>query len=127
MSRDNNDNSNNRNKRNGNSQGNGRRSRNQNSKQEKPKERKDDNKQVLIKYESKSKKDLPTVELKYTINTRVCEESMVVFEDGLSEECLKLIKEFKHKIETYNLWSGVPAEAAAIVYSNFRRCMKGHA
>jgi hypothetical protein len=100
MSWENNNNYNNHNRRNGNSQGNGRRSRNQNSKQEKPKEHKDDNKQVPIKYESKSKKDPPTVELKYTMNNRVCKESMVVFEDGSSEECLTLLKEFKNLIET---------------------------
>ena len=52
---------------------------------------------------------------------------MVVFEDGSSEEFLKLIKEFKNIVETYNLWGGVPAEAAAIIYSDFRRCLKGNA
>jgi hypothetical protein len=71
---------------------NGRRSKNnQNSSQEKPKERKDDNKQVPIKYETRTKKDPPTVELKYTINNRVCKESVIVFKDGSPEECLKLV------------------------------------
>lgn len=71
---------------------NGRRSKNnQNSSQEKPKERKDDNKQVPIKYETRTKKDPPTVELKYTINNRVCKESVTVFKDGSPEECLKLV------------------------------------
>ena len=126
MNRDNRNNNNRRRNNNSHRQGNKQRSK-QNSNRNKLQERRDDNKAVPIKYEPRKTKDPPTVELKYNMNTRVCKESLIVFEDGSPEECLKLVKEFKNVIETYNLWSGVAAEAAAIVYSDFRRCLKGHA
>jgi hypothetical protein len=95
----------------------GRRPRNnQKSNQGKTKECKDDNKQVPIKYEAQPKRDPPTVELKYTLNTRVCKESVIVFENSSPEECLKWVKEFQNIIDTYSLWNRVAAEAATIVY-----------
>jgi hypothetical protein len=46
---------------------------------------KDKNKHVSLKYEMQKVKDLPMVELKYTLNNRTIKENMAVYEDGTLE------------------------------------------
>jgi hypothetical protein len=58
----------------------------------------------------------------------VIKESLNVYEDRTQEEILKLVKEFQNLIDTYNLWhNGTVAESAAMIYADFRRCLRGNA
>jgi hypothetical protein len=124
------ENNNNRNK-NHNGRGGGGRQRNRNNQKDhqKSKENKEDNRHVPLKYETRKSKDPPTVELKYTVDNRTIKENMVVFEDGTPEEMLKLVREFQNLVDTYDLWHIAPtvARSAVIVYSDFRRCLRGNA
>ncbi len=53
---------------------------------------------------------------------------MNVYEDRTQEEILKLVKEFKNLIDTYNLWrNGTVAEFTATIYADFRCCLRGNA
>jgi hypothetical protein len=95
-----------------------------NSKQKDQKE-KETNKKVPMRYESKQMKTLETIELKLEINETVEKVKLVIFEDGNDEQFLKLIKEFRNMLETYELWNqenGVKA-----TYRNFCRCLSGTA
>jgi hypothetical protein len=48
-----------------------------------------------------------------------------IYEDGSDEAYLKMIKEFKNYVSTYNIWD--EENAARTVYRNFRRCLAGAA
>jgi hypothetical protein len=82
-----------------------------------------------LKYDTWKVKDLPTVQLKYTLNNRTIKESMVVYEVRTPEEILKVVKEFQNLIESYDLWhvGGTVAQSATIIYADFHCCLKGNA
>jgi hypothetical protein len=78
-----------------------------------------------MRYKSKQSKTTTTVLLKFKINGKEEKVQLTVFDEGPDEQFLKLIKEFKNLIETYDLWNG--EGAAASVYRYFRRCITGSA
>jgi len=116
MTQNNKNNSNNRNNRNRNKK-NGRKQRTE------EKEQKD--KKVPMKYQVSNSKEANSVELKNTVYGIVEKTKLSIYEDGSDEAYLKMIKEFKNYVSTYNIWD--EENAARTVYSNFRRCLAGAA
>jgi hypothetical protein len=88
-------------------------------------EQKDEDKNVPMKYESKQSKMTTSVLLKFKINGKEEKVQLTMFDEGPDKQFLKLVKEFKNLIETYDLWNG--QEGAALVYRYFRRCITGSA
>jgi hypothetical protein len=59
-----------------------------------------------MKYEAKQAKTSETIELRCKVNGTMAEKvKLIVFEDGSDEQFLKLIKEFKNLIFTYDMWN----------------------
>jgi hypothetical protein len=85
-----------------------------------------ENKRVPMKYETKDPKELKAIELKYEdIDGRTDKVSFHVFEDGSDEQFLKLVKEFKNTVYTYDLWE--KQHASQTVYKDIQRCLNGSA
>ncbi len=89
------------------------------------KEQKDEDKNVPMKDEAKQTKVTTSVLLKFEINGKEEKVQLTMFDEGPDKQFLKLIKEFRNLIETYDLWNG--QEGAALVYRCFRRCITGSA
>jgi hypothetical protein len=71
-------------------------------------------------------KEADTDKLKYTdIDGSVDKTKLCIYENGSDEEFLKLIKEFKNYVETYNIWNA--PNASHSIYKNFCRCLAGAA
>jgi hypothetical protein len=85
------------------------------------KEQRDQDKNVPMKYEMKQTKMTTPVVLKFEINGKEEKVQLTVFEEGPDKQFLKLIKEFKNLIDTYDLWNA--QEGAALIYRYFRRCI----
>jgi hypothetical protein len=59
-----------------------------------------------MKYQIRNSKETETVELKYTdIDGQVDKTKLHIYENGSDEELLKLIKEFKNYVDTYDIWN----------------------
>jgi hypothetical protein len=68
-------------------------------------EQKDEDKNVPMKDETKQAKTTVTVELRFEINENTEKVQLTMFDEGPDEQFLKLIKEFKNLISTYDLWN----------------------
>jgi len=100
---------------------NGRNRQNDRNHQIEEKESKD--KKAPMQYQIRKTKETKEVEFKYEIDGVTERTKISIFEDGNDEEYLKMIKEFQHYLETFEVWNN--ANAARIVYRNFRRCLSG--
>jgi hypothetical protein len=100
---------------------NGRNRQNDWNRQIEEKESKD--KKTPMQYQIRKTKETKEVEFKYDIDGVTERTKISIFEDGNDEEYLKMIKEFQHYLETFEVWNN--ANAARIVYRNFRRCLSG--
>jgi hypothetical protein len=84
----------------------------------KNKEYRADDKKVPLKYEVKQTKVLETIELKFEIDELTEKVKLTIFEDGTDEQFLKLLKEFRNMIETYELWT--KPNGTQLIYRSFR-------
>jgi len=81
-----------------------------------------------MKYQIRNSKETETVELKYTdIDGQVDKTKLHIYENGSDEELLKLIKEFKNYVDTYDIWNARNQNAAHTVYKIFCQCLAGAA
>jgi hypothetical protein len=59
-----------------------------------------------MKYQTHTSKTTNTVEIKHAdIDRSVDKIKFLIYENGSDKEFLKLLKEFKNYIDTYDIWS----------------------
>jgi hypothetical protein len=85
------------------------------------KEQKD--KKVPMCYQIQKLKETNTVELKYTDIDRLVDKTKLhIYENGMDEELLKLVKEFQNYINTYKIWGD-----RNTTHTIYHRCLAGAA
>jgi hypothetical protein len=115
-------NQNNQNNRNNNNRNGKSRQNNQNRQAE---EKESMDKKAPMQYQIRKTKETKEVEFKCEIDGVMERTKINVYEDGNDEEYLNMIKDFQNYLETFEIWAN--ANAARIVYRNFRRCLSGAA
>lgn len=74
-----------------------------------------------MKYQIHISKAIDTVEINTDIDGSIDKIKFHINEDGPDEKIVKLLKEFKYYINTYNIWD--VENAAHTIY--FHRCLAG--